>query len=477
MGTFESSYYPISLDSESRKQWEFSVTNNNSSEELPTFNQFSEFLTNRYRALEFLDTKSATVTKDSQYNNNVNKFRTFVASANKIQCAFCSEDHRIIHCKRFSNETVDARRNFVQTHNICFNCLGNNHSAKSCQSSNKCRICKRQHHSLLHPPSSGISGANAETTKNNNGNIGSSSSESNNEMESTPLATFFSTGLVRNQVLLATALVKAASKTGEHYIIRALLDQGSQKSFVTEATVQYLGLKKIPIREQVSVLGGNSNVSPKAMVFIQLKSMIDPNYNITVKAYVLKTITSFLPAKRITALEWLEALEIELADPNYHTPNKIDVLLGAEVYDKIIQEGIKKGPQGSPVVQNTSFGWIVSGEVTTSTREENHTEFNTFHCRTDDNDMLKQFWELESDLELTKQQRMTHEEQVCEELFARTTERDEDGTRYRVNCLGGVVASMYGCTLGGFKSRVGPSWAEIGRPSRNRLGEYHQISS
>ncbi|CAH0724348.1 unnamed protein product, partial [Brenthis ino] len=211
-------------------------------------------------------------------------------------------------------------------------------------------------------------------------------------MESTPLATFFSTGLVRNQVLLATALVKAASKTGEHYIIRALLDQGSQTSFVTEATVQYLGLKKIPIREQVSVLGGNSNVSPKAMVFIQLKSMIDPNYNITVKAYVLKTITSFLPAKRITALEWLEALEIELADPNYRTPNKIDVLLGAE---------------------------------------ENHTEFNTFHCRTDDNDTLKQFWELESDLELTKQQRMTHEEQVCEELFARTTERDEDG-RYIV---------------------------------------------
>ncbi|CAH0726760.1 unnamed protein product, partial [Brenthis ino] len=208
----------LKLDSESRKQWEFSVTNNNSSEELPTFNQFSEFLTNRYRALEFLDTKSATVTKNSQYNNNVNKFRTFIASANKIQCAFCSEDHRIIHC--------------------------NNHSAKSCQSSNKCRICNRHHHSLLHPPSSGISGANAETTKNNNGNIGSSSSESNNEMESTPLATFFSTGLVLNQVLLATALVKAASKTGEHYIIRALLDQGSQTSFVTEATVQYLGLRK-----------------------------------------------------------------------------------------------------------------------------------------------------------------------------------------------------------------------------------------
>uniref|UniRef100_A0A2H1W570 SFRICE_038005 n=1 Tax=Spodoptera frugiperda TaxID=7108 RepID=A0A2H1W570_SPOFR len=70
------------LDPDSRKDWELKVTNNIDSEELPTFEQLKEFLTARYRALEF---------------------------------------------------------------------LGYNHSARLCKCTASCRICKRRHHSLLHP--------------------------------------------------------------------------------------------------------------------------------------------------------------------------------------------------------------------------------------------------------------------------------------------------------------------------------------
>ncbi|XP_045458533.1 uncharacterized protein LOC123668885 [Melitaea cinxia] len=431
----------LKLDPESRKQWEFSVTNNNTSDELPTFKQFTEFLTNRYRDLEFLDSKPTPVNRNINVQNNsnntskVNTLKTFHASSFKNQCAFCKDNnHSIINCTLFSRETVEARRNFVHNNNLCFNCLGGNHSAKFCRNLKTCRICKRQHHSLLHPSNKGTAETNPVSTKNSNTlpprEVTSSCSEVETPVHvagnSTPLATLFSTEQARSQVLLATALVKAASKTGEHVIIRALLDQGSQASFVTEATVQYLGLRKIPITEHVSVLGGDNKLSPKTMVLINLKSLVDPSYDINVKAYVLKTITSLLPSRKLDILEWLETLEIELADPNYRTPNKIDILLGAEVYGKVIREGIKRGPQGSPVAQCTSFGWIVSGEIKAADRDIKLNEYKTFHCRTDENDMLKRFWELESDLELTKHQTMSDEELICEKLFNSTTKRNED---------------------------------------------------
>ncbi|KAI5644001.1 hypothetical protein NE865_03912 [Phthorimaea operculella] len=74
----------LKLDPESRKQWEFYIVNENNSQELPTFTQFQEFLTNRYKALEFLDTKSSGTkfqpNTQNQANQNVPKFKSLHVS-------------------------------------------------------------------------------------------------------------------------------------------------------------------------------------------------------------------------------------------------------------------------------------------------------------------------------------------------------------------------------------------------------------
>ena len=148
----------LKLDSESKKQWEFNITNSSSSEELPTFLQFKEFLTNRYRALEFIDTKNVF---KPQYQGNSNNLQQNTNNSVKFkslhvikpQCSYCSDAHYLSACKKFAKETVDQRRNFVQTKNLCFNCMGANHGAKTCQINIKCKLCHRRHHTLLHPKS------------------------------------------------------------------------------------------------------------------------------------------------------------------------------------------------------------------------------------------------------------------------------------------------------------------------------------
>ncbi|XP_059053907.1 uncharacterized protein LOC131848156 [Achroia grisella] len=414
------------LDQETRKQWELKISAENSNE-LPTFNQFSEFLQSRFRALECIEPKQRSLIPSS---GSYPKTKTCMHVA-KINCEFCSETHKLCFCKKFAKLDYTHRYEFVAKNSLCFNCLGGNHSAKFCQSTTICKVCKRRHHSLLHPQKRDhleISGSGNSTnkveSKDKKVDIDSGETSSN-------IVSCFSAGqtAVHSQVLLATALVQADTQNGESRVIRALLDQGSQASFITEATAQYLGVKKIPVQGTISGLEGNKNVTAKYMVQLKIRSRIKPEIIIMVQAYVLKTITTFLPNKKVVELDWLDLNEIQLADPQYHTPNKIHILLGAEIYGQIIEDGVKRGPHGTLVAQATSLGWILSGTIKEASFRS-VTNVTALHLCTHENDYLKKFWEIESD-PYTLKRILTEEEILCEQLYKETTKRDSEG-RYIV---------------------------------------------
>ncbi|KAJ0169553.1 hypothetical protein K1T71_014738 [Dendrolimus kikuchii] len=412
----------LKMDSESRKQWELQIAST-SSQDLPTMTQFKEFITSRYRALEFLDS-------GAKFNNRsyTHKPKTFHVA--NVVCKFCSDNHRLANCKQFANARVQARRVFVEKNRICFNCLGDKHSAKFCLSKISCRVCNRKHHSLLHPNGSGDAGSSlgGAGTGSSTSEVGAISTVEGGATSSAPVVCFSSGGMeARSQVLLATALVRAENNQGEQYTIRALLDQGAQASFITEATAQYLGLKKSPVKGYISGLEGNQSVSAKGRTTLTFSSIYDAKVKLSVDVYILKTITTLLPSKRIVTAEWV--CDLPLADPQYNTPNKIDILLGAEVYSKVIQDGVRKGPQNNLVAQNTSLGWILSGRVTAL--HQPTANVVVMHSCVEDNDMLKKFWEMEAEPQLNKCDILTDEEKRCEEFFSQTTTRDMNG-RYVV---------------------------------------------
>lgn len=125
--------------------------------------------------------------------------------------------------------------------------------------------------------------------------------------------------------------------------------------------VQYLGLKKIAANHTVTGVGGDKTVVSRSTVYVNIKSGIDPRFRIEVKVYILKSVTSLLPVAKVTRVEWVNLNVGDLADPEYYRPNKIDVLLGAEVYIQTIKGGIKRNPSGSLLTQDTAFGWVLSG--------------------------------------------------------------------------------------------------------------------
>ncbi|CAK1589183.1 unnamed protein product [Parnassius mnemosyne] len=414
------------LDNETRKLWESTIS---ASDDLPKFDEFSKFLENRFRSLEFLDTKVRT--KPVSKQSVLHALKTNTSSISLNNCQYCQGSHKIAHCKQFARQDYDSRQSFVQNNNLCFNCLGNNHSVYFCRQNSKCHVCKRKHHSLLHPnrKPSKVTIGNAES------GVVNTVTETVQPNESTSITSCFSN--IQSHVLLATAFVKVLSKIEVGITFRYLLDQGSQASFITENAVQTLGLKKIPTKVVISGVGGQEGLVSKHIVVANLQSIHDPHFLIKVKLHVLDKLTAFMPSKKFAVQLWSKLSELRLADPKFYIPNKVDLLLGAEVYGQILEDGLIKGPPGSPVAQNTKFGWILSGQIHSSSHTglecNSNNRIVSMHSYVDENEVLRRFWEIESDdFSYKKSKILTPEQQKCEEIFSHTTSRDDSG-RYVVN--------------------------------------------
>ncbi|XP_073950857.1 uncharacterized protein [Choristoneura fumiferana] len=430
------------LDPESRKQWEAKVSAWVAlSDRLPSMKQFTDFLETRFHSLEFLDPKSGasyvqkqrTFIPNFHKNSNPKPNPIHMLHVSQVSCAYCKRDHNIRSCKDFINSDLNSKRNFVQTHGLCFNCLGNNHSVKYCKNTTSCQICRGRHHSLLHPKgethSADPTGSHPSVENHGTPLAGHVCKVSNQEAgpsTATSINNHFVKG-VAHQVLLATALVKAESQNkGEYQLLRALIDQGSQASFITRASVQLLGLKTTAAKGVISGLGGEQNLITRSMVEVLITSRLNPGCVLRVSAYVLDKLTSYLPSAVASITSWPELEQLKLADPEYHTSNKIDILLGAEVYSTIIENGIIKCPSGSLVAQNTTLGWILSGQL----RSNEDISCNVVNMHTQVDQLLRSFWEIEAE-PCNKEKILSVEEQRCEDFYESTTTRDDHG-RYIV---------------------------------------------
>ncbi|GFV84151.1 uncharacterized protein TNCV_3038121 [Trichonephila clavipes] len=99
--------------------------------------------------LQFLATQARSITS-STTKRNVQRKVTLVASNSQSQCPLCNGDHTLSRCDTFLKLSVQGRSDFVKTNNVCFNCLTQFHSVKTCKSKFRCKKCKKPHHSLLH---------------------------------------------------------------------------------------------------------------------------------------------------------------------------------------------------------------------------------------------------------------------------------------------------------------------------------------
>ena len=109
---------------------------------------------------------------------------------------------------------------------------------------------------------------------------------------------------------------------------------------------------------------GGTTTPTRGSIWFQVSGIEDDAEKIGVEAYVLKKVTKDLPLHPIPlALKWDHISDLELADPEFRTPARIDLLLGAEVFASILRDGRRTGPRGTPSAINTCLGWVLFGKI------------------------------------------------------------------------------------------------------------------
>lgn len=405
------------FDPETHKGWE-EYAYKEDSEALPTWSELRNFMESKFRTLELVTGIPANNnTKEKQVKER--SYHVANPSTEKI-CIMCKENHTLSHCKKFVEMKLSERTDYVKNKHLCFNCLAPGHSVKRCKLPVSCQKCRRRHHSLLHETK------NTEPTATPSTSQPLASQHVVEEKEAVQVNTVIASHHTNKHgtALLATAVVEATNAEGQVISLRALIDQGSQATFISEKATQLLKLKRQPVKG--SVLGvGSLRTELKHVVQLNIRSQWDYKYNLPIQAYVMsKQLTTKIPTKTIVKQPWPHIDGLNLADPSYLTPGSVDLLLGVKVYAQIIQPDLIKGPPGTPTAQKTNLGWIIFGDIVEKPQNDTYL---VMHHQIDADEILKSIWEIDID----KNRHLTKEDKICEDIYEKTTTRNSEG-RYIV---------------------------------------------
>ncbi|XP_055622774.1 uncharacterized protein LOC129766280 [Toxorhynchites rutilus septentrionalis] len=405
------------LDGETRKQWEQTLEHG----ELPNFDESLKFLRNYCQVLERCEidkTSSSNVAKKlpksgkPSWSPRTSHPATSVPSDSV--CDVCTGSHLNYKCPSFLKMNVGQRVSKVKQIGMCFNCLRKGHQIRDCPSDKSCSKCGKKHHTMLHferefctEPKSQSSNTSEKTA-------------SVSAIPESPVSTACSSiQRPTKQVLLMTALVSVASKSGKIFKLRALLDSGSQVNLVSESAIHLLALPKYPANVPVIGVGGAKS---RILHHVIMRLFSDyTGFQSDVDCLVTRKVTGKVPSAPVDISEWNIPPGIVLADPMFNEPRDVDLLIGAELFFQILRQNQLKLAEGLPSLYETQFGWVFAGAL------KYETEAVNVLCATNEDPLLKEIQRFFVQEELFEEKMPTSEEQQIEDHFCRTYRRDEDG--------------------------------------------------
>ncbi|KAI5644845.1 putative peptidase (DUF1758) domain-containing protein [Phthorimaea operculella] len=174
--------------------------------------------------------------------------------------------------------------------------------------------------------------------------------------------------------------------------------------------------------------------------YVQLcVSSKDKKYSYNIVALVLDKLTDRMPSEYIDSSVVQHLMDLPLADPLWHIPGEVELILGAKLFPHLLL-GRKIMKPSAPSAIETVFGFILTGDVPNTTNKNNSafpklTTSTFFTCSSEggladrydelliDKNLTK-FWEME---EMPSKGFLSPEEAQCEEIYSSTVTRDSDG--------------------------------------------------
>ena len=133
-------------------------------------------------------------------------------------------------------------------------------------------------------------------------------------------------------MLLATVRIILKNGVGGRLEVNALVDQGSMRSFVPKRVVSLLILSTVSAAINIKGVGNSLAATTKDFYRLTLRSSKSPTFSLDFDALILDQLTSNLPSREISVSNWTHTKGLNLADPNFMEPKRIDCILGFCLY-------------------------------------------------------------------------------------------------------------------------------------------------
>ncbi|XP_055615031.1 uncharacterized protein LOC129761338 [Toxorhynchites rutilus septentrionalis] len=413
------------LDATTKKQWESTIKRG----ELPTYENTIQFLKDHVSVLERCHGSceefgfQRPTTKQVTGKQSIPRVNT--ATTTNQRCEMCRESHPTFKCSWFNSLTVSDRLSKVKEKNVCFNCLRSGHSVKNCPSKKSCFKCNKRHHTMLHLESrtslprhsSEYIAKKCPPAMPNLVVVGSSKvAESSVKADNQLSVTAAHSNNPKNpasQVVLLTALVDVFDHQQRHRVCKALLDCGSQVSFITQSFVTSLGIDVEEVSVAITGIGSvRSTIKQKCSVHVHSKCS---DYSFIVNCLVSPKITSHVPSVRINLENWELPQGLQLADPSFHEPSEVDMLIGMDWFYDIMKQGCLKLSDDLPSLHNSQLGWLVGGKL-----RENSSSYLVMHSCAVSVDPVEKLNQKFREVKSVSPEIVPSSEEQCETQFAAT---------------------------------------------------------
>ena len=161
-----------------------------------------------------------------------------------------------------------------------------------------------------------------------------------------------------------TAEVILKGPSGHEVKARAFIDPGAGISLISSRVRQLLDLPLEP--QQIDFTGalGTPCQGSKYLTEVTITPTYS-NHEVKCRPAVVQTVTDDMPSRPLRpAHEFHHLVGLQLADPNFHLPARVDILLGADVWLQIqVTSPSIFASADEPGAQATIFGWAITGSA------------------------------------------------------------------------------------------------------------------
>lgn len=346
--------------------------------------------------------------KKKANNNKPGKISTFLSNENSTvqnkKCLLCQKNnHYTQDCLLLSKSR--ERTKLLKKNYLCVYCSRHKWSAdKKCSKLGqlKCNICFGGHDTKCHDPT-----IHRNKSQQVNTNIAV------NDISSTKLP---------------TALVNLINTKSEARIeVKAIIDNCSQASYITNQVAKNLQLKRSKVHVEVLGLQGTTTgvVTEKVTIEILLRNQKVLSFD----ALVIDKIGH--EPSQSPKLPLFITKKYDLANPNCHLATPCQLMIAADVLPKVMKA--RTYFESGYLLQDSHLGVLVSGPSQKQSKLTFFSKINTMITSTsilaaealnEFQERLMRFWDLQFD---TTAEREEAEEEYCEKLFREKAHFNEKG--------------------------------------------------